>query len=284
MSWLKHASDKKSLPERKRRRCHSVPMVEPLDNRVMMAVTASFSAAQEVLTVTGDAQDNSIAIAFNAAGSIVVNGGAVPVQGGTPTATNTRLIQIFGLGGNDDLTWARSLNLPAGRIDGGAGNDTITSGTRDDVLIGGAGDDTYRFDTDAALGRDVIDESGGGIDTLDFSSTTTRAVNIDLSNPGQVVNFSPTTTTRAGSIALSNPGDQVVNANLTLNLSAGNTIENVIGGALGDTLIGNSLNNVFEGGGGNDILGGGDLDVASGAGNDTYRFDTDNALGTDSII
>jgi hypothetical protein len=35
-------------------------------------------------------------------------------------------------------------------------------------------------------------------------------------------------------------GAQVVNAGLTLTLSAGNTIENVTGGALGDTLTGNA--------------------------------------------
>jgi Ca2+-binding RTX toxin-like protein len=266
MLWSKLTSDKKFLSTRnQRRRGRSVPMVEPLDDRVLMAVTASLSAAHGVLTITGDAQDNSIAVSFNAARSIVVNSeaGIVAVQGGTPTAANTRLIQIFGLGGNDNLDWARSPNLPGAQIDGGTGNDTITSGTSNDLLIGGAGDDIYRLDTDAALGSDIIDESGGGIDTLDFSSTTTRAVNIDLSNPAA----------------------QVVNAGLTLTLSAGNTIENVIGGALGDTLRGNSLNNVFEGLGGNDIEGGGGIDViGSAAGNDTFRFDTDNALGTDSII
>ena len=69
-----------------------------------------------------------------------------------------------------------------------------------------------------ALGSDTIDESGGGVDTLDFSATTTRAVAIDLGNAAA----------------------QVVNAGLTLTLSAGNTIENVIGGALGDTITGNA--------------------------------------------
>src|SRR5689334_17678637 len=179
MLWKKRTADKKFLSTRNRRpRSRSAPIVEPLDDRVLMAVTASLSAAHGVLTVTGDAQDNSIAVSFNAAGSIVVNSeaGIVPVQGGTPTAANTRLIQIFGMGGNDDLVWARSQNLPSAQIDGGTGNDTITSGTGNDLLIGGAGDDIYRLDTDAALGGDIIDESGGGIDTLDFSSTTTRAV------------------------------------------------------------------------------------------------------------
>ena len=48
-----------------------------------MAVTASFSPAGGVLTVFGDALDNTITISRNAAGTILVNGGAVPIQGGT---------------------------------------------------------------------------------------------------------------------------------------------------------------------------------------------------------
>src|SRR4051794_8717976 len=77
--------------------------IELLDRRVLPAVTASFSAAQGVLTVMGDALDNTVAVSRNAAGTILVNGGAVTVQGGTATVANTRLIQVFGLGGNDNL-------------------------------------------------------------------------------------------------------------------------------------------------------------------------------------
>jgi Ca2+-binding RTX toxin-like protein len=232
------------------------PTLEALGERVLPAVTATFSATHGVLTITGDAQDNIIAISRNVVGTILVNAGAVIVQGGTPTVANTRLIQIFGLGGNDNLFLNETNGaLPSANIDGGDGNDIITGGSGNDVLTGGAGNDTYRFDTDNALGSDTINESGGGIDRLDFSGTTTRAVSIDLSNAAA----------------------QVVNAGLTLTLSAGNTIENVTGGALGDTITGNALNNVIEGGGGDDLL-------IGGAGNDIYRFDTDNALGSDTII
>jgi Ca2+-binding RTX toxin-like protein len=233
-----------------------VPTLEALSERVLPAVTATFSAAHGVLTVMGDAQDNIITVSRNAGGIILVNAGAVAIQGGTPTVGNTRLIQVFGLGGNDNLFLNEANGpLPSANIDGGDGNDIITGGSGNDNLTGGAGNDIFRFDTDNALGSDTIDESGGGIDRLDFSPTTTRAVSIDLSNPAA----------------------QVVNAGLTLTLSDGNTIENVTGGALGDTITGNALNNTIEGGGGDDVL-------AGGAGNDTYRFDTDSALGSDTII
>ncbi len=87
----------------------------------------------------------------------------------------------------------------------------------------------YFFDTDASLGIDTINESGGGSDTLDFSQTTTMPIAVDLSNPAAQV---------------------VTAARLTIILSANNTIENVIGGALADTLTGNSLANSITGGGG----------------------------------
>src|SRR5262249_17026844 len=210
--------------EGRRRPSRRVPLVELtglelLDRRIMPAVPATFSALQGVLTVTGDAQGNTIAVSPDAGGTIRVNNSAVPVQGGPATVANTRLIQIVGLGGNDNLSLNETNGaLPGANIDGGDGNDTITGGSGNDTLTGGAGNDTFRFDTDNALGSDFVDESGGGVDTLDFSATTTRAVSIDLGNV-DTVPFSPTTI-RAASIDLGNPPAQVVNDNLTLTLSA----------------------------------------------------------------
>jgi hypothetical protein len=66
---------------------------------VLPTVRATFSAAKGVLTVVGDAQDNTIAVSRNAAGSILVNSGAGTVMGGTATVAETKLIQLFGLGG-----------------------------------------------------------------------------------------------------------------------------------------------------------------------------------------
>ena len=42
-----------------------------LDRRILPAVTATFSAAQGVLTVIGDAQDNTITVSRDAAGTIL---------------------------------------------------------------------------------------------------------------------------------------------------------------------------------------------------------------------
>ena len=70
------------------------PSLQALEGREMPAVFALFNpAAGGNLTVFGDAQDNAITVSRDAAGSILVNGGAVAVQGGTPTVANTALDQ-----------------------------------------------------------------------------------------------------------------------------------------------------------------------------------------------
>ncbi len=69
-----------------------------------MAVTASFSPITGTLSESGDDLDNTIVTSRNAAGVLLVNGGAVPVAGGTPTVANTALIQVSGGLGNDTLT------------------------------------------------------------------------------------------------------------------------------------------------------------------------------------
>jgi hypothetical protein len=47
------------------------------------------------LTVTGDALDNAATASRDPAGTILVNGGAVAISGGTPMVANTSLIQIL---------------------------------------------------------------------------------------------------------------------------------------------------------------------------------------------
>ena len=105
------------------------------------AVTSSFSAG--TLTVFGDNLNNTITISRNAAGTILVNGGAVAVTGGTPTVANTTVIQVFGLGGNDTITLNEANGaLPRANLFGGAGNDTLTGGSGNDQLFGQGGNDT----------------------------------------------------------------------------------------------------------------------------------------------
>src|SRR5919197_3045710 len=105
------------------------------------ATTATFNSG--VLTVSGDSADNSIVISRDAAGRILVNGGAIAVVGGTPTVANTSRIRVFGLDGQDAITLNEANGpLPAANLFGGAGNDTVTGGSGSDQLFGQAGNDT----------------------------------------------------------------------------------------------------------------------------------------------
>jgi len=54
-----------------------------------MAVTATFIPTSGVLSVFGDSLNNTVTTSRNAAGKILVNGGAVGILGGTATVANT---------------------------------------------------------------------------------------------------------------------------------------------------------------------------------------------------
>ena len=106
-SWL-HRSDR--------------PQVEPLVERVLPAVTATFLPGAGTLSIFGDALDNTIPVSRDAAGQILVNGGAVNVVGGTPTVANVSLIQVFGQAGNDTVTLDEANGaLPKANLFGGTG-------------------------------------------------------------------------------------------------------------------------------------------------------------------
>ena len=107
-----------------------------------MAVTASFIPPSGTLTVFGDSLTNTITLSRDAAGKLLVNGGAVKILGGNPTVANTSLIQAFGQTGDDIITLNESFGaLPRANLFGGAGNDTITGGSGGDMLFGQSGND-----------------------------------------------------------------------------------------------------------------------------------------------
>jgi Ca2+-binding RTX toxin-like protein len=197
--------------------------------------------------------------------TIAVNLGVITAQ--AVTASNLTLTlnaadtveNVIGGSLNDSLTG----NALANRLDGGAGLDTLQGLAGDDTLIGGLGNDTFVYNTASSLGTDTLDESAGGTDTLDFATSTTLGVSVNLG----------TATT------------QVVNANLSLVLGADNTFENASGGSLNDTLIGNVLANTLIGNSGNDTLTGGAANdsLTGGLGDDTYVFAANSALGTDTL-
>jgi Ca2+-binding RTX toxin-like protein len=112
-----------------------------------MSLSGNFNPVTGVVTVFGDNAKNTITLNRDAAGSILINGGAVPIIGGKPTVAGTNLIQVFGLAGNDIISIDETNGaMPQILSFGGDSNDTLTGGSGDDQLFGQAGDD-------ALLGR-----------------------------------------------------------------------------------------------------------------------------------
>jgi Ca2+-binding RTX toxin-like protein len=128
---------------------------------------ARFSPATGVLSVHGTADADTFVVSVKSSGAIVVNGGAIPIQGGTPTLANTVRIALHGRGGDDQLVVDPSASLPGARIVGGKG---------DDVLVGGAGPDEFLWA--AGDGEDVV-EGQGGADRQRFEGSD-AAENVDV--------------------------------------------------------------------------------------------------------
>jgi Ca2+-binding RTX toxin-like protein len=287
--------------------------LEPLAERIAPAVTASFLPGAQILSVFGDALDNTITVSRDAAGKILINGGAVPVRGGTPTIANTALIQVFGLGGNDQITLNEANGaLPQANLFGGAGNDTLTGGAGNDMLFGQGGNDVLLgkggFDllfggdgNDVLTGGDGDDqvfgeagndrmiwnpgddtdlnEGGAGIDTVEVNGGNGAEIFTVTANGARVrfdrVNPAPF------SIDIGTTESLVLNANggddtfTGSNGLAGLINLTVDGGTGNDTILGGDGNDTLLGGDGNDFIDGNQgNDVARlGAGDDVFQWD-----------
>src|SRR5258706_3148307 len=139
--------------------------MESLEVRIQMAVTAAYVPFAHTLAVFGDSLDNQIVVSRDAAGKLLVNGGAVPILGGSATVANTSLITLFGLGGNDNLSLNEANGaLPSAQLFGGDGNDVLTGGSGADLLFGQSGNDTLlgKGNTDLLFGGDGNDVLTGG--------------------------------------------------------------------------------------------------------------------------
>jgi Ca2+-binding RTX toxin-like protein len=276
----------------------------------IMAVTASFNATTGQLTALGDSLDDGITASRDAAGNILVNGGAVPVVGGSPTVANTAQIQLFGLGGNDTLTLDEANGaLPAAELFGGAGNDVLTGGSSDDqlfgesgndilngkggndflfggagndVLTGGSGNDQVfggagndRLIWNPGDGSDLF-EGGDGTDTAEVNGGNGAETFTITANGGRVrfdrVSPAPF------SIDIGSTENLVLNANGGDDvITAGNGLASLVrltidGGAGNDTITGGDGNDTLIGGDGNDVITGGrGADTARlGAGDDKF--------------
>jgi Ca2+-binding RTX toxin-like protein len=286
---------------------------ETLERRAYFAVFASFSAGAGQLTVFGDALNNSINVSRNAAGAILVNGGAVPVLGGTPTVANTSLIQVFGQGGNDTVTLDETNGaLPRANLFGGAGNDTLTGGAGADLLFGQEGNDTlagrggadFLFggaNNDVLTGGDADDQSFGesgddrmiwnpGDDT-DLNEGGAGADTVEVNGGNGAEQFTATANGTRVRFDRVNPApfaiDIGTSEKLVLNANGGDdsfaatgNLAALIqitadGGAGNDTLLGSNGADLLLGGDNDDFVDGqqGNDTAFLGAGEDTFQWD-----------
>lgn len=290
-----------------------VPTFDRLEGRDVPAVTAFFTPGAGTLSVFGDNLDNNIVISRNAAGAILVNGGAVPVLGGTPTVANTASMTVFGLGGNDSIALNESNGaLPRALLFGGAGNDVLTGGSGNDQLFGQSGNDTllgkggfdFLFggsDNDTLTGGDADDqvfgesgndrmiwnpgddtdlnEGGQGLDTVEVNGGNGDET-FTLTANGARVRFDRLNPAPFA-IDIGTSEKIVVNANggndsfsATGNLAA--LVQTTVDGGNGnDTILGTNGNDFLFGGDGNDFIDGqqGNDTALLGAGDDVFQWD-----------
>jgi Ca2+-binding RTX toxin-like protein len=284
-------------------------------------VSAVFSPGAHVLTVFGDAADNTITVSRDAAGRVLVNGGAVRVFGGTPTVANTSLVQVFGLAGNDTISLDETNGaLPAANLFGGAGNDTLIGGSGNDQLFGEAGNDTllgkggndFLFGGDGndtltggagndqvfgQAGNDLmiwnpgdgtdLNEGGAGTDSVEVNGGN-GAESFAVTPNGTRVRFDRVTPAPF-SLDIGTTESLFVNMNggddtfTGSNGLAGLISITVDGGAGNDTITGGDGADRLTGGDGNDVINGGrGNDVLfGGAGDDTFVWNPGD--GSDTV-
>jgi Ca2+-binding RTX toxin-like protein len=286
-----------------------------------MAISGNFTPGAQLLTTIGDPLNNAITFSRDAAGNILINGGAVPILGGTSTVANTTLIQVFGLGGADTIALDEANGtLPAAQMFGGSGNDSLTGGSGDDMLfgqdgddilngkggndllLGGAGNDLLTGGTgdDNVFGQDGNDrmvwnpgdgsdlfEGGAGNDTAEVNGGN-GAETFSITANGTRVRFdrlSPAPFT----LDIGTTENLVLHANGGDDvITAGNGLASLIqltldGGAGNDTITGGDGNDTLIGGDGNDtLIGGRGNDVAQlGTGDDVFTWNPGD--GSDAV-
>jgi Ca2+-binding RTX toxin-like protein len=223
------------------------------------------------VSVTGGAGDDSIstidatAAFFDGGGGTDsidydnIDGDNIDMNAIMPNVENAHIVNgtLIGNGLNNNLQadWG-------GRLEGGAGNDTIQvggggfnstllGGPGNDTLLGGDNDDTL----DGGAGADLM-KGGNGLDTVDYSS---RSGNLTI-----------------GIGTINDDGEENEHDNVWTD------IETVLGGSGDDTITGGVNDNLIVGNGGNDSLRGnfGNDTLSGNAGTDTLNGDA----GDDTAI
>ncbi|HEX4669219.1 MAG TPA: calcium-binding protein [Solirubrobacterales bacterium] len=192
---------------------------------------------------------------------------------------------VYGDRGNDTLRG----NGGNDRLYGGIGDDVLEGGEGDDLLAGGfgadkidgqAGNDYVRGDTTI----DHIFDSGGGFDTLSFSTGVTPGFTAE-SNPTGAAGFPGPDEERGIWLELGEGGSNAIDGEPSL--GGGNdeiqpgVFERIIGTPFSDYIVGSSADEQIYGGGGADaIKGEGGDDKLNGGADGDYL---DGGSGSNTI-
>jgi len=161
-----------------------------------MAVSSHFNPGNGERTTTGDNLENTIMANRDAAGSILINTGALPIQGGAATVTNAGLIQAFVQDGKDTIPLDETSGaLPSAKMFGGAGQQcghwwlgrgpALRRGRqrctkwryRGDTMMGSVGNDAYIVDN---ADDGVVENAGEGDDTVFTSVNYGLTANVEI--------------------------------------------------------------------------------------------------------
>ncbi len=207
---------------------------------------------------------------------------------------------VLGSLGDDELS---ALGLEdAIYMNGGSGDDILTSGSGNDSLLGGSGDDLL----DGGAGDDVLDggtgadtfvgnegadrlTGGDGEDLVDYSASD-EGVDLSLENGGTGGDAAGDSFDGVENVIGTDHDDVIAGDGANNTLDAGDGDDSLSGEAGDDLLRGGSGYDVLDGGTGADTLEGGDGNdiLSGGAGQDTISAgagdDVINALGDGDVI
>jgi Ca2+-binding RTX toxin-like protein len=248
----------------------------------------------------GDGQPDTIIINATSGDDVITiasHDGVVTVSGLATEVTITNFdasdrIVVNGLGGNDIINasgLAASILLTENGGDGddvligGAGNDTLAGGAGDDVLIGGPGQDNL----DGGTGDNINIQSAIGGAPVGGAADLLQAA-----NAGQPAVFNGTAgddviavTGNAAGVVLSGLGSDPV----VLPIGASERMITINGLDGNDTIDASGqaepkMQFILNGGGGNDVLHGGQGNDRLIGGQGADRFEFSGVNGTDAIV